>query len=236
MKAADPVGSAACWGSRPAFLDRLPSWIRTRHTTACNGDAVHVLVVRDGDWLPSGHGLPRGGRLGEQPRHRLPRGCGHTAAPSAWHSIGEQAGARHGSNGPATANGQCATRNGCVLHCGHLLPISVRDRRRDAKAAYGDTGRWATQFLASRSPADRSPPPADRPRRPIAPTRPLAPGEHFKIVARFWGIYSLWDDNDLGRDRIKPSCTTDTTRSPSAVKTSPRASPRAPPAAGDSCE
>jgi hypothetical protein len=37
-----------------------------------------------------------------------------------------------------------------------------------------------------------------------------------------------------GRVRMSPSCTTDTTSSPSWVKTSPRASPRAPQAAGDS--
>src|SRR5215472_910956 len=42
-------------------------------------------------------------------------------------------------------------------------------------------------------------------------------------------------NQDYNRVRISPSCTTDTTSSPCMVNSSPRASPRAPAATGDSC-
>src|SRR5215467_8669652 len=39
-------GSAAFWGSRPVFLDRIPSRMRTRVVAASGGDAGHFLVRR----------------------------------------------------------------------------------------------------------------------------------------------------------------------------------------------
>src|SRR5262245_11022829 len=39
-------GSAAFWGSRPVFLDRIPSRMRTRVVAAGGGDTGHLLVRR----------------------------------------------------------------------------------------------------------------------------------------------------------------------------------------------
>src|SRR5439155_17414603 len=75
-------GSAAFWGSRPVFLDRIPSRMRTRVVAAIGGDAGHFLVRRAVDLLQGDLRLvvPLRPRPGKDTAGGQRAACGQTGA------------------------------------------------------------------------------------------------------------------------------------------------------------
>jgi hypothetical protein len=110
-------GSAAFWGSRPVFLDRIPSRMRTRLAAADGGDTGHFLVLLAGDLLngdihrviclrprPSKDTTGAGGQRDV---------CGHTGALCAR------------SKRPGAPMAGSLAKKHAVAQCGHLLPQGV---------------------------------------------------------------------------------------------------------------
>ncbi len=222
-------GSAAFRGSRPACLDRIPGWERTRLAVA-SGDSADSVGVRLSGVVLLAVGkaqarLDRRRTLAE-PRHANTRGSARRR------HLTDICGAGGGQDAKGRASTQRRSRNSGVrsrrnrneglvaIHSAHPLPSRCRQLTEEHRKKPKDPGR-AGQLLFLGNFCRRSPRaglgtagwPPDRRRL----HRPGHRRPHAQVAVR-----------------TRPSCTTDTTSSPSSVKTWPRASPRAPAAVGDS--
>ena len=214
-KAADPVaGPRPFEGSRPACLDRIPGWERTRLAVA-SGDSADSVDVR-----LSGVVLRALGKAGARLNRRRPMAeprHANTRGSARGRHLTDICGAGGGQDTEGRASRQRRSRNpgarsrdrneGLVaIHSAHPLPSRCRqlteEHRRSLRTLVGQGNFffWATSVTGPRGPACRA--------QEAPPARVMV--------------------------RTRPSCTTDTTSSPSSVKTWPQASPRAPAAVGDS--
>ncbi len=233
-KAADPVaGPRPFEGSRPVCLDRIPGWERTRLAVTTGDSADSVGVRLSGVVLrargKAGARLNRRRRLGE-PRHANTRGsarrrhltdiCGAGGDQDAE----GRASTQRRSRNPGART--CRDRNeGLVaIHSAHPLPSRRRKFTEEHEKKPKDPGR-AGQLLFPRDFCNRTvragyaeaaraggrvyrgPPARPGPGLPRAARAGLGPGAGF-----------------AGRPvqatvRTRPSWTTDTTSSPSSVKT-----------------
>ena len=213
-------GSAASRGSRPACLDRIPGWERTRLAVTIGDSADSVGVRLSGVVLlavgKAQARLDRRRTLAE-PRHANTRGSARRRHLTDICSAGG------GQDAKGRASTQRRSRNSgaqtchrnqrlVAIHSAHPLPSRRRQLPRNigrslrTQVGQGNFFFWATSVPA---PAGAR---CTRPRR--GPGGQARPGQ---VTVR-----------------TRPSCTTDTTSSPSSVKTWPRASPLAPAAVGDS--
>jgi hypothetical protein len=223
-KAADPVaGPRPFEGSRPACLDRIPGWERTRLAVA-SGDSADSVDVRLSGVVLRALGKA-GARLNRRRRKAGPRHANTRGSARGCHltdSCG--AGGGQGTEGRASIQRRsrnpgarsCRDRNeGLVaIHSAHPLPSRCRQLTEEHRKKPKDPGR-AGQLLFRGDFCNRTARPAlQSPRGPPCKAREALPAQ--------------------ATVRTRPSCTTDTTSSPSSVKTWPQASPRAPAAVGDS--
>ena len=110
-------GSAAFWGSRPVFLDRIPSRMRTRLVAAVGGDTGHFLVLLAGDLLNGG--LHRVMCLRPRPSKDTAGAGGH------WDVCGHTGALCARSKRPDTPLAGSLAKKHAVAQCGHLLPQGV---------------------------------------------------------------------------------------------------------------
>ena len=222
-KAADPVaGPRPFEGSRPACLDRIPGWERTRLAVTTGDSADSVGVRLSGVVLralgKAGARLSRRRRLGE-PRHANTRGsarrrhltdiCGAGGGQDAE----ERASTQGRSRNPGART--CRDRNeGLVaIHSAHPLPLRRRKLTEEHEKKPKDPGR-AGQLLF---PADFCSPDVEgRPAEAARSRGPGLPGP--PAQARRRGPASRARPAQA-TVRTRPSWTTDTTSSPSSVKT-----------------
>ena len=227
-KAADPVaGPRPFEGSRPACLDRIPGWERTR-LAVTSGDSADSVDVRLGGVVLRARGKA-GARLS---RHRHMAGPRHanTRGGARRRHLTDICGAGGGQDAKGRASTQRRSRNpgaqtcrdrheGLVaIHSAHPLPLRRRKLTEEHRQKPKDPGR-AGQLLFLDDFCNQTAR-ACLPARP-AQARPSSRGHQIRPPAQ-------------AMVRTRPSCTTDTTSSPSSVKTWPQASPRAPAAVGDS--
>ena len=245
-KAADPVaGPRPFEGSRPACLDRIPGWERTR-LAVTSGDSADSVGVRLGGVVLRARGKA-GARLS---RHRHMAGPRHanTRGSARRRHLTDICGAGGGQDAKGRASTQRRSRNpgaqtcrdrheGLVaIHSAHPLPLRRRKLTEEHRQKPKDPGRagqllflddFCSQTARAGLPGPRGPACPDREGRPAGPrglpaqARPSPRGRQTRPPAQ-------------AMVRTRPSCTTDTTSSPSSVKTWPQASPRAPAAVGDS--
>ena len=223
-KAADPVaGPRPFEGSRPACLDRIPGWERTRLAVASGDSADSVDVRLSGGVLGA---LGKAGARLNRRRHMTEPRHANTRGSARGRHLTDSCGAGGGQGTKGRASTQRRSRNpgarscrdrheGLVaIHSAHPLPSRRRKLTEEHRQKPKDPGR-AGQLLF---PGDF----CNRTARPGLPAREdPACRAHEAPPAR-------------AMVRTRPSCTTDTTSSPSSVKTWPQASPRAPAAVGDS--
>src|SRR5262245_8752464 len=110
-------GSAAFWGSRPVFLDRIPSRMRTRVVAAVGGDAGHFLVGRAVDLLQGDLRLV----VPLRPRSREDT----TGVGRREDAAGQTGTLQDRSRRPGTPLIGSLGKKHAVTQCGHLLPRSV---------------------------------------------------------------------------------------------------------------
>ena len=110
-------GSAAFWGSRPVFLDRIPSRMRTRVVAVIGGDAGHFLVRR-AVWTCCGRSSP--GRAASAAAGKDTTGAGGQRA-----ACGQTGTLCARSKRPGTPLAGSLAKKHAVAQCGHLLPQDV---------------------------------------------------------------------------------------------------------------
>src|SRR5215470_561083 len=118
-------GSAAFWGSRPVFLDRIPSRMRTRVVAAGGGDTGHFLVRRAAD-------LPQGDLRVAVPLRTRSR---KDTTGAGGHADGQTGALCARSKRPGTPLTGSLGKKHAVTQCGHLLPRSVDGPPMDMAAA-----------------------------------------------------------------------------------------------------
>src|SRR6478672_10107148 len=111
-------GSAAFWGSRPVFLDRIPSRMRTRVVAAVGGDTGHLLVRRAVVDLLCGD-LQLVEPLRPRPREDTTGAGGHGGADGQTGTLQDR------SRRPDTPLIGSLGKKHAVTQCGHLLPQGV---------------------------------------------------------------------------------------------------------------
>src|SRR5215467_4387180 len=111
-------GSAAFWGSRPVFLDRIPSRMRTRVVAASGGDAGHFLVRRAVVDLLCGD-LRLVEPLRPRPRKGPTGAGGHGCADGQTGTLQDR------SRRPGTPLNGGLGKKHAVIQSGHLLPQGV---------------------------------------------------------------------------------------------------------------
>ena len=242
-KAADPVaGPRPFEGSRPACLDRIPGWERTRLAVASGDSADSVGVRLSGVVLralgKAGARLNRRRRMAE-PRHANTRGSARRR------DLTDICGAGGGQDAEGRASSQRRSRNpgartcrdrheGLVaIHSAHPLPSRRRKLTEEHRQKPKDPGRagqllFPADFCSRTARAGMPGPRGGAAARAARTARGGPPGP------RGPGVQGSRGRPAQAMVRTRPSCTTDTTSSPSSVNTCPQASPRAPAAVGDS--
>jgi hypothetical protein len=244
-KAADPVaGPRPFEGSRPAYLDRIPGWERTR-LAVTGGDSADSVDVRLSGVVLLAEG-EAGARLDRRRTLAKPRHADIRGSARRRH-VTDICGAGGGQDAKGRASTQRRSRNsgaqGCdrneglvAIHLAHPLPSKCRRLTEEHKKKPKDPGRAGQLLflgnfcgLMARSPCGMARSPCGRPRA----GGPVPAGPCRRARAKPPQLAVRTRPSQLAV-RTRPSCTTDTTSSPSSVKTWPRASPRAPAAVGDS--
>jgi hypothetical protein len=231
-------------------LDRIPGWKRTRLAVTSGGSADSVGVRLSGvvllalgkpeAWLsrPLAEARLNRRRPLAEPRHANTRGSARRR------HLTDICGAGGGQDTQGRASTQRRSRNSgarlchrnealVAIHRAHPLPSRRRkvteEHRKKPKdpgpggqllfLAYfcGPGGRARFDSPGTGPPQDTTAPGHGHPRTRPPRTRPPRDEAKAQVAVR-----------------TRPSCTTDTTRSPASVKTCPRASPRPPAAIGDS--
>ena len=223
-KAADPVaGPRPFEGSRPACLDRIPGWERTR-LAVTSGDSADSVGVRLGGVVLRARGKA-GARLS---RHRHMAGPRHanTRGSARRRDLTDICGAGGGQDAKGRASTQRRSRNpgaqtcrdrheGLVaIHSAHPLPLRRRKLTEEHRQKPKDPGR-AGQLLflddfCSQTARAGLPGPRGRPARAARAGLPARPAQARPSSPR---------PPAQAMVRTRPSCTTDTTSSPSSVKT-----------------
>src|SRR5215467_1714141 len=191
-------GSAAFWGSRPVFLDRIPSRMRTRVVAAVGGDTGQFMVRRAVVDLLRGDLRPVE-PLRLRPRKDTTGAGGHGGANGHTGTLQDH------SRRPGTPLTGGLGKKHAAIQSGHLLPLSVvrptyghvsslgrpplagqlifpgifrRSRQKMGADASGGTRRPLARAAAAcrarhagRIPGDRAHPAAHRPARAASPRR-----------------------------------------------------------------
>src|SRR5262245_1652443 len=219
--------------------------MRTRVVAAGGGDTGHFLVRRAVVDLLRGD-LHVAEPLRPRPRKDLAGAGGHGGANGHTGTLQD-----HSSRPGTPLNGGLGKKH-AVIQSGHLLPQGVvwptyghASKPREATPAgqlifRGDLppvpGARVRTHPAAPGGRGPAPPPARRARHagriPVTGASGRSPAGQSGLTAA--PAVCHWRPGRHGTVRMRPSCTTDTTRSPFSVNTSPRASPRAPTATGES--
>ena len=197
-------------------LDRIPGWKRTR-LAVTGGDSADSVGVRLSGVVLLALGEAEARLSRPLAEARLNR-CRPLAEPRHANTRGS-ARRRHltdicGAGGGQDAQGRASTQR--------------RSRNSGARLCHRNEALVAIHE-AHPLPSRRRKVTEEHRKKPKDP----GPGGQLLFLAYFCGPGGRPVQNQVAV-RTRPSCTTDTTRSPASVKTWPRASPRAPAAIGDS--
>ena len=185
-----------------------------------------------GPWLIHGMRTPAAAREGAISRISAVREVGRTPRDGRAPSGAAEIPAHSGATG---------TKVSLLFTWAHPLPSRRRKLTEEHRKKPKDPGRRGQLLFlddfCTPAPAGAFRPPGEGP-----PARALGRPGHGRRAVSAWpgGPSAPGPDRRAARGpahlavRTRPSCTTDTTRSPASVKTWPRASPRAPAAVGDS--